>query len=716
LHSLGHALGNSRRHAAALELHEAALDVLDRLGVGDEPNRVENLKDVAECLDSLGRHAEALPKAEQALAMVQRSHDHHLVATTLSTFAGCLDSLGRSAEALPNHEQALAMRLRLHPLEHPDVASAYNNLGACLKSLGRYEDALNAFQQALAIRERIINGDHPRLLTNLGNVGGCLQSLSRHAEALALFEQGLAMARRIYPEDHAQVALLLHHVAEARRKAGGDIAAAEREAQSAVAMYRSHPEWDTPEYVHALSVLAEICEGHGRPAEAATLWEEIMRSGAPGRQVQWGAERAATLSRLGPLLWKADQNCEAEARLREGLALTRAVHGDTDHRTAFFLLLLAGVVEELGRVEEAESMGREAVEIYHTLGAEHLDAYRLAVEKVLGKVLPATGKHDAWDSVRRRFIEWCREKLPPEHPEITEQLTRLGLALQQDRMNYADAEPILREALDWTRTANGERAPRVAFLQHHLADCLRATHRLPEAERLARDAVALYRELADEQVLEHQHAVFILARTLEQSGKSDEAISARREFLASCGTVLPPGHAERRHTLAPLALALLERRQFTEAEPILRELLSIREQTLELGSPEFWLLAQSRTMLGEALVGQAALPVSEPEASATGHVAALTPGARIDRLLEAEPLIVESYDWLSTNFERINPALALQLRQERVRPAGARIVKLYETWHAAEPGGGYAEKVAEWRAKLESETPLPNEPTPGPSP
>ena len=32
--------------------------------------------------------------------------------------------------------------------------------------------------------------------------------------------------------------------------------------------------------------------------------------------------------------------------------------------------------------------------------------------------------------------------------------------------------------------------------------------------------------------------------------------------------------------------------------------------------------------------------------------------------------------------------------------AQQRIVKLYQAWDAAEPDQGYAEKAAEWRAKL----------------
>ena len=42
-----------------------------------------------------------------------------------------------------------------------------------------------------------------------------------------------------------------------------------------------------------------------------------------------------------------------------------------------------------------------------------------------------------------------------------------------------------------------------------------------------------------------------------------------------------------------------------------------------------------------------------------------------------------------------------------MREALERVVKLYESWHAAEPGKGYAEKAAEWRTVLTASLPTP---------
>ena len=43
-----------------------------------------------------------------------------------------------------------------------------------------------------------------------------------------------------------------------------------------------------------------------------------------------------------------------------------------------------------------------------------------------------------------------------------------------------------------------------------------------------------------------------------------------------------------------------------------------------------------------------------------------------------------------------------------------RLIGLYDSWDAAEPGKGYAEKAAEWRAKLEEISKSQNVETPSP--
>ena len=83
----------------------------------------------------------------------------------------------------------------------------------------------------------------------------------------------------------------------------------------------------------------------------------------------------------------------------------------------------------------------------------------------------------------------------------------------------------------------------------------------------------------------------------------------------------------------------------------------------------------------------------------------LTVAARIEKLREAEPLLLEGYEGMKDHPDAPD---------ERKREALERIVNLYEAWHAAEPddegdhgrdahatkADTHATKAAEWRAKL----------------
>ena len=99
---------------------------------------------------------------------------------------------------------------------------------------------------------------------------------------------------------------------------------------------------------------------------------------------------------------------------------------------------------------------------------------------------------------------------------------------------------------------------------------------------------------------------------------------------------------------------------------------------------DHWLTFNTLSLLGGALAGQGADP-------------ALTVAARIDKLREAEPLLLEAFEGLRASEEEIPAAY----RETRLREALERIVQLYHAWHAAEPDAGHDARGASWRAELE---------------
>ena len=129
-------------------------------------------------------------------------------------------------------------------------------------------------------------------------------------------------------------------------------------------------------------------------------------------------------------------------------------------------------------------------------------------------------------------------------------------------------------------------------------------------------------------------------------------------------------------SLIKLGMRLLKDGRHAEAEAPLGECLEIRQEALAEGH---WLIFNTMSVLGESLAGQGADPT-------------LALGARIDKLHEAELLLLEGYEGMKDHPEATD---------ERKAEALERIVKLYDAWHAAEPDQGYDTEAAEWRTELE---------------
>ena len=108
-------------------------------------------------------------------------------------------------------------------------------------------------------------------------------------------------------------------------------------------------------------------------------------------------------------------------------------------------------------------------------------------------------------------------------------------------------------------------------------------------------------------------------------------------------------------------MVLLERKKWTEAEPLLRECLAIRAKT----QPDVWLTFNTQSMLGGALLGQ-------------------------KKHADAEPLLLAGYEGMKQREKTIPPQGGMRIPQ-----AIERLVQLYEAT-------GNADEAAKWRKELET--------------
>jgi len=157
-----------------------------------------------------------------------------------------------------------------------------------------------------------------------------------------------------------------------------------------------------------------------------------------------------------------------------------------------------------------------------------------------------------------------------------------------------------------------------------------------------------------------------LAELIGICGHLSESEELFRKTMENMRRALGNEHPFLAYPLVGLAEVLLKKGNPREARGLIDEALRIRKAELP---DDHAMLAHARSVLGECLTA-------------------------LGRYDEAEPLVLESYEKL----QAVQGETGFETRQ-----ALPRIVKLYEAWDAAEPNQGYAEKAAEWRAKLPEE-------------
>jgi tetratricopeptide (TPR) repeat protein len=231
---------------------------------------------------------------------------------------------------------------------------------------------------------------------------------------------------------------------------------------------------------------------------------------------------------------------DAEKMLREMIAVQSKVLGDDDWETLSSQSLLCRLLGSLGRSAEAEPISRRIV------------------------------------SIQLRICDERDPRLLADRFFFAQTLYRL--------QRSAEAEPVLREIFPLTRHVHGEQS--IVFLRtaYLLATVLQELGRSGDAEPILRSIVDI--QVKDNLDEESHHLTVnnlavrqLLAIVLHDLGRSDEAELILREIIPLQADIMGEEHPH--HTLAArqlLAVVLHELGRSAEAEPILRENIPLIER------------------------------------------------------------------------------------------------------------------------------------------
>ncbi len=252
------------------------------------------------------------------------------------------------------------------------------------------------------------------------------------------------------------------------------------------------------------------------------------------------------------------------------------------------------------------------------------------------------------------------KRFGPDHPYTMTTINDLAMTYGQAKQ-FEKSIPLLEQMLAVQRKKLGELHPDTLQTQANLGVNYRDADRLAEAIPLLEQA---YREGRKYPSLDWVAGKLLAAYI--RAGKSAEGSALAKENLEAARKALPADTPQLAGILAQTGLALLQLKAWTDADPVLRECLAIREKK----EPDAWTTFNTKSMLGEALLGQ-------------------------KNYADAEPLLLAGYEEMKKREDKIPPQGKIRLTE-----ALERLVRIYE---ATDRKDDAAKRRKELEARNEAE-------------
>jgi tetratricopeptide (TPR) repeat protein len=632
--------------------------LLARFGPG-HPEVLVSFANLATCYLDAGKWPEAIRLLEQIRdhQAAQLGLDHPYTLTSLHNLAGAYQEAGRVSEAVRLYEQVRDVQSAKLGRQHPATLHTLTSLGLAYQAAGRPKEALQLLEQtwqqqanraeretdeisalvmglarvyqhngraqeAVPLLERIrdrylanLGPDHVDTLKALSYLAGAYFKAGRTADAIRLFEQVREQQTRRYGPDHPETLMVLGNLALAYQEAG--------RLKEALPLFEQVNERSQkvlgPDHPHALAVAANLADAYrdaDRFPEAIRLFEqvrdrELVVHGPKHR------DTLLTLHNLGLTYQEAKRLPEALRLLEQVLADQMATLGPDHPHTATTQQSLAKVYLDLKRVKEAiqllEIASQKRTQL---LGPDH--PHTLMTRANLAAAYWNDRQLDKSVPQYEQVLVAKRKKLGDNHVSTITTAFNLGVNYymaqkrEQAVMIFTEWLPRAEQhlGLNHAMTRFGQQSAVVVF----------------ENARLHAQAAAIHRTWAN----------------LERHRQPGEPLK-----LAS--------------HLAAAGMDFLYAQQFVEAEPLLRECLTLREKH----QPEVWSTFNSKSLLGGALLGQ-------------------------KKYGEAESLLLQGYEGMKAREQTIPPP-----GKPRLPEALERLIQLYEAQD--KPA-----EVQKWRQELEA--------------
>ncbi len=515
--------------------------------------------------------------------------------------------LGDATRALPYLERCVSLRQQVLGRDDESTEDARNSLGVAYCDAGKLDLALPLFEEALRLSKAKLGPDHPKTLDYMKNLGGCYRDAGKVDLALPLLEEALRRCRAKLGPDHSSTLTSMNNLATTYRDANRvDLALPLLGEALRLSEARLGP--GNPETISYMNNLAMSYREAGKVDLAIPLLEEALRL----RRAKLGPDHPDTIISMKNLA---------------------TIYGDAGKRESVMPLL-----EEILRLSRAR------------FGPGHPDALRSM--RNLATVYRDAGKHDLALPLLEEVLKQDRIKLGTDHQETLRAMNNLASAYWS--VHRLDRSvPLFEETLKLKEKKLGRKDPETLMTVANLGVNYKAAGRLTEALPLLEEAHRASRTIP---VL--RFVGISLLDGYARACRSAEAVGLAKEILTDARQSLPAESPRLAGALAQAGSALLRTKVYSDAEPMLRECLAIREKA----EPDASSTSDTRSLLGGALLGQ-------------------------KKYAEAEPLLRRGYEGMKAREKSIQPPAATRLTE-----AIDRLIELYTATNKSD-------EVTKWRAE-----------------
>jgi tetratricopeptide (TPR) repeat protein len=423
-------------------------------------------------------------------------------------------------------------------------------------------------------------------------------------------------------------------------------------------LYRSALGPDDPTTLATLQALARAQFAVGKTADAVALLEKVRDA----QSARLGPDDPATLDTLTELAMAYIRSAKAA----DGIALLEQVRdvamrtsGPDAILTLKAKIYLSQAYQYVGRGSDALALATAVWDRGKKLLApDH--PYAVSGQYFLAELYQAAGRTADAIPLLQAVLDIRSAQYGPADAFTIHVLTLLSETYQRAG-RPEEALPLLRRAVEAIRRKNGLSDPGTQATTHALVVALGNLGRLAEAEAVSQEQAAAVRENDGAESISYARALMCLGRVLMwQRGVPNRADAVTRTAVATYRTARETASLDYAAALSNRGLLLLRQGKYADAEPVLRECLTIREKK-QAGS---WIRFNTMSQLGESLLGQG-------------------------RYAESEPLLQTGYEGLKAR-ETDVPALD----RARLAEAADRLARLCEaTGRPAEAGKWRAERA-----------------------